>query len=285
MRSMRLLSNVQLLAKVFLLRRPKIGIWWVAVFLLGSLEPLDWIRKYLRTLNEKNGQGSLSPPDVTMSHWTASKQSFLDEEGPPVKAETSHRVPRSQLIRCRYNCKLQDSAAALPAWAPSGSVNMENVELELWPYLQSGANRLYQYFTWYWEDCPKQQSRSFRSYNTEHSYGFHHDTGRGRQDVADDLLFHHSEVKCQDSCRHNVGLTPSKESTLCVLHYLVEDVSGSRSWSNTTLPYLERHPWLEEWEGLSGLNEVSLPSVAQTSGKQLTWQLIKWLEDDDEGTS
>jgi hypothetical protein len=54
--------NIMLLAKVFALRRSRISLWWLGVFLLGDLVILDRITRYLETLEERWGFGSLARP-------------------------------------------------------------------------------------------------------------------------------------------------------------------------------------------------------------------------------
>lgn len=66
-------KQVEVIVKVFLSRRPRIAIWWVALFLLGDLTILDWIQRYAVKMEEKYGSGSLSPLDPMVSAWTGSK--------------------------------------------------------------------------------------------------------------------------------------------------------------------------------------------------------------------
>ncbi|KAF5233687.1 hypothetical protein FANTH_12453, partial [Fusarium anthophilum] len=103
-------KRVEILVKTFLSRRPRVAIWWVALFLLGDMAILDWIRRYALKIEEKYAFGSLSPPDPMVSAWTGSKQSFLDFDKDSLYAELDGFVSRADLLRCRFDLKLQGSA-------------------------------------------------------------------------------------------------------------------------------------------------------------------------------
>lgn len=64
------------LLKLFGLRRPRVAFWWLGLFLLGDPNTIDWIRRYARSLNEQYGQATLSAPNLAVSAWTGSQQSF-----------------------------------------------------------------------------------------------------------------------------------------------------------------------------------------------------------------
>lgn len=103
-------KDLDKLLKVFAVRRPRVALWWFAIFLLGDLSVLDWIRRYSTTLYEKYCFGSLSPPDPMVSAWTGTKQSFLDYSSPPHLPE-SDQISKQDILRMRFNLKLQDSAS------------------------------------------------------------------------------------------------------------------------------------------------------------------------------
>ncbi|KAM0343899.1 hypothetical protein ACHAPU_008062 [Fusarium lateritium] len=126
-------TEVEILLQVFLLRRPRIGIWWVAVFLLGDPALLDWIRRYGARMEEKRGFGSLSCPDPMVSAWTGSKQSFNDFGNDLLYLDPSDSVSTADLLRCRFDLKIQSSASTALSWRPFGHVRKGLVEPELWP--------------------------------------------------------------------------------------------------------------------------------------------------------
>lgn len=73
------------------------------MFLLGDFTILDQISRYLDTLEERWGYGSVSYPDVAVAAWTGSPQSFLDDETLRPYNDPKGPVSRSDLLRHRYN--------------------------------------------------------------------------------------------------------------------------------------------------------------------------------------
>ncbi|KAI1249781.1 hypothetical protein MGN70_009395 [Eutypa lata] len=259
--------RAETLVKVFISRRPRVGIWWLALFLLGDLSVLGWIQRYAATLEEKYGFGSLSPPDPMVSVWTGSKQSFLDLKRDGTYRELSDSVSRADLLRCRFDMKLQDAALTTLSWLPFGHIQKRQVEPELWPQLEIEHTRQYHSFTWYPGGKPSTPS-----------YGFRRDTGRHVENVLDDLGRRSFTTKRHGVCRCDIKSAPSKESTRRMMSFLVEDVAGNRDWANAaSLSKNRDHRWLRDWEGLDiieGENETS-PAVSGT--KQSTWLLMEWI--------
>lgn len=98
-------SDLEVIAKIFMARRQSPALLWFGIFILGDLEFLNKIISYLETHDEQPG-GSLSWPDVDVAVWTGSKQSFLDEDALGSYESNSAQVPRSDLLRNRFNFRL-----------------------------------------------------------------------------------------------------------------------------------------------------------------------------------
>ncbi|KAI0399538.1 hypothetical protein F4802DRAFT_34146 [Xylaria palmicola] len=226
-------SNADTIAKVFLLRRPRIGLWWLGIFLLGDPTIFDWIERFLQTLEERYGYGSTSRPDLVMAAWSGVPQSFLDRtEGRPY-SETED-IPRSDILWHRHNFQLSRPTTA---WPPLGTTRIKEVELELWPFLQQGSFRDYLHWVWLVKDGQDIQ------------YGFRRDTGRFVREIPDqlDLI---SSAREQNRGIPDVKVTPSKDATLRMLALAVEDALGEIHLSNAHLDRLEGHGWLKHWRGL-----------------------------------
>ncbi|KAK4113739.1 hypothetical protein N656DRAFT_788667 [Canariomyces notabilis] len=106
--------NLLQLAKVFAVRRPRVASWWPGIFLLGDTAILDWIARYLETLEER------------WAAWTGSPQSFLD-------VESSQRYTDPKEL-------VHESSRTL-SWRPFGTIGKEFIEPELWPWLERGHAR------------------------------------------------------------------------------------------------------------------------------------------------
>lgn len=258
-------KQVEVLAKTFLSRRPRIAIWWVALFLLGDLAVLDLIRRYTTKLEEKYGFGSLSPPDPMASAWTGSKQSFLDSGKDSLYMETPDLVSKADLLRCRFDRKLQDSASSALSWRPFGYIEKGRVEPELWPQLEIKYTRKYDSFTWYLGKKPISDK------------GFRIRTGRNVRDVPDDLEMRPS-AKCPEKSRQAINVLPSKESTCRMMCFLVEDTVGGRDWANAGLSTKrEQLRWLCDWEGLDNMEVATVGPVEEPS-RLPSWFLQDWIK-------
>ncbi|KAF4979446.1 hypothetical protein FDECE_18054 [Fusarium decemcellulare] len=260
-------KRVDILVKVFLSRRPRIAIWWVALFLLGDLAILDWIRRYAVKMEEEYGSGSLSPPDPMVSAWTGSKQSFLDLDKDSLYMEPSDSVSRADLLRCRFDLKLQDSASSNLSWRPFGYIQKGWVELELWPQLETKYSRKYHSFTWYLD---KKQPISDK--------GFRVCTRQSARNVPDNLGTRTSTAESPERNHQAINVRPSKESTRRMMSFLVEDTVGSRDWANAGLPRkCEQLPWLRDWEGVGNVDEAVGPDD-ESATKSPSWFLEEWIK-------
>ncbi|KJZ70798.1 hypothetical protein HIM_09811 [Hirsutella minnesotensis 3608] len=261
--------ELETLVKVFASRRPKIAFWWLALFLLGDISVTEWIRRYAQTQTEKYGFAPLSPPDPMVSAWTGSKQSFLDYEKTSSYTESSDLVSRADLLRCRFDCKLQDSASTTLSWRPFGYSSKQYIEPDLWPRLEAHYVRQYHSFTWY----PRKK-------RWPTSFGFRQESGRATMIVPDNLELRLSGGKCRTEYSHDIKLAPSKKTTLTMLSLLVEDSAGTRHWANAAIPDIRSlHPWLHNWEGLDVMEradtEILNADIAPTGP---SWFLQEWME-------
>ena len=136
------------MAKVFALRRPRVALWWLGIFLLGDPIILDRIVRYLETLEEQWGFGTMSRPDVAVAAWTGVPQSFLDEGMPRTYEKLTDRVPRADVLRCRDLFRLQDTLILPFSWRPFGDIRKTDIEPEVWPWLESAYSREYLYWVW-----------------------------------------------------------------------------------------------------------------------------------------
>ncbi|KAL2176555.1 uncharacterized protein P884DRAFT_260573 [Thermothelomyces heterothallicus CBS 202.75] len=230
--------NLYLLAKVFALRRPRVAPWWLGIFLLGDFVILDRISRYLKTLEERWGFGSMALPDITVAAWTGSPQSFLDSEPAPAGQGPKGQVSRADVLRHRYNFRLQEDAYL--SWRPFGYIAKELLEPDLWPWLERGYIREYSHWVWY----IKRGNDVLRDVQL----GFRRDTNRFVPDVPDRLKTYSARRRAG---RNSViKLEPSKTSTLRMIDACVEDVCGDRDACILAMPGAMSHPWLKDWRGL-----------------------------------
>ncbi|KAF2962891.1 hypothetical protein GQX73_g10683 [Xylaria multiplex] len=232
--------NLVILAKVFAIRRPRVGIWWLGVFLLGDHTVLDWIARYLETLEERWGFGSMAPPDTAVAAWTGSPQSFLDQKPSYTSRNLLDPVSRADLLRHRHNRRLQDETSLPLSWRPFGYVAKETIELDLWPWLEYGDFREYVHWVWWIKEG--------KSAVCDIQLGFRKDTGRFVIDVPDSLELNHPDQLT--GCNNVIKLTPSRESTLRMITYCIEDICGDRDTNISTVCGAKVHPWLKYWRGL-----------------------------------
>jgi hypothetical protein len=232
--------NLLQLAKVFAVRRPRVASWWLGIFLLGDTAILDWIARYLDTLEERWGFGSMAPPDPAVAAWTGSPQSFLDVESSRRYTDPKELVPLADLLRHRYNFRLQDESSRTLSWRPFGTIGKEFIEPELWPWLERGHAREYVHWVW-WVKVGRQHF----VHNLQ--LGFRKDTGRFVSDVPDCL--DKVPAKRPSGHRGDIKLEPSRASTLRMIHYCMEDVGGDRDISILAVPGATAHPWLKHWGG------------------------------------
>ncbi|KAF5606288.1 uncharacterized protein FSUBG_6121 [Fusarium subglutinans] len=261
-------KRVEVLVKTFLSRRPRVAIWWMALFLLGDMAVLDWIQQYALKIEEKYAFGSLSPPDPMVSAWIGSKQSFLHFEKDSLYPELDDLVSRADLLRCRFDLKLQDSAGLNLSWQPLGHIQKKQVELELWPQLETKYSRSYHSFAWY---VNKMQTISDK--------GFRVCTRRNVQNVPDNLEIVISSIDCPEDTGQSIRVRPSKASTLRMTSFLVEDTAGFRDWANANLQgEREKLSWLCDWEGVDSIDGVTMEGDGEPA-KPPSWFLEEWIGD------
>lgn len=259
-------NRIEVLVKVFLSRRPRVAIWWVALFMLGDLALLDWIRRYAVKVEEKYGYGSLSPPDPMASAWTGSKQSFLDFDKDSVYMEPSDLVSRADLLRSRFDLKLQDWASVPLAWRPFGHIQKGQVEPELWPQLEANYSRKYHSFTWYFRKTPMSDK------------GFQKCTGRSVRHVPDNLQLYTSAEDPEEN-HQAINTRPSKQCTRRMVSFLVEDAAGGRAWATANLPRKsEEIRWLRNWDVLDSVEIATVEPDEYSAAKPPSWFLAEWMK-------
>ncbi|KAK6841031.1 hypothetical protein PG987_001891 [Apiospora arundinis] len=226
--------DVETVLKVFALRRPRVAFLWAGIFLLGDSTIFEWIIKYLQTLEERYGYASQSNPDVSFAAWIGTPQSYLDFNPKKQYLSETDRVPRSDVLRYRFNYRLE-RLMTISAWKPFGSIAKSDIELELWPLLDSQSAS--KYVRWVW-----------KSSTEDAQFGFQVDTNRCVHNVPDQLdLIKPAQYDMKPPV---MTLIPSKLSTLRMLNQAVESVSGDKHMGYAGLLVSPRHPWLADWRGL-----------------------------------
>lgn len=79
-------------------------------------------------------------------------------------------------------------------------------------------------------------------------HGFRCDTGRFAVNVPDCLETIPAPRHAKPDAL--IKLEPSKEATLLMISYCMEDVCGDRDICISALPEVRSHPWLKYWRGL-----------------------------------
>ena len=103
----------------------------------------------------------MAGPDIDVAAWTGSPQSFLDEKFSGTYQGITAQIPRSDLLRHRFNFRLGDPNCIRFGWQPFGSVSKEQIEPELWPALELGQPREYKHWVWWLKD-KRQMQQGFR---------------------------------------------------------------------------------------------------------------------------
>ncbi|KAF5963515.1 hypothetical protein FBULB1_13341 [Fusarium bulbicola] len=246
------LNRTEILLKVFLSRRPRIGIWWVALFLLGDPALFNWIRRYTVKAEEKRYYTSLTSPDPIVSAWTGSKQSFVDCDNDSIYLQQADLVSRADLLRCRFDAKLQQECATSLSWRPFGDIKKKQVELEIWPQLETKYTRSYNAFVWYLEESPSK----YKKYSSIRDDGFRKNTGL-QMTVPDNLEMHTSTMPSKERSYHAIHMRPSIETTCRMMNFLVEDSRGDRHWEHAGFSVeKEQVRWLHDWEGLLTMDQI-----------------------------
>lgn len=185
----------------------------------------------------------MAAPDAAAAAWTGSRQSFLDEETLHTYRDLSDLVSRADLLRHRFNLRLQDTTSLPLSWRPFGYVTKDTIEPELWPWLEHGCLRKYVQWVWW--------IKNGKTALQDVQLGFRkdiQDTGRYVADVPDCLELNRGGQFTE----HNgdIKLAPSRESTLRMIHYCMEDISGDLDAEISLVEGAKAHPWLKYWRGL-----------------------------------
>jgi hypothetical protein len=150
-------------------------------------------------------------------------------------------VPVSELLKCRYNLRLQDEFRPRLAWRLFGSVPKEKIEVDLWPWLESGHNRTYKYWVWW--------VAKGGAVRKDIQRGFRRDTGRFVPGVDGHHLT--NEVKDEASidmiCDGDIGIEPSLKATTCMVGHM-DDVAGD-GYALVDVEAAKKHPWLKGLRG------------------------------------
>jgi hypothetical protein len=230
-------GDMERLAKVFALRRPKLAPLWFGIFLCGCTEVIDMIGSYLKTLKEQPYCGSWARPDPDVAVWTGSRQSFFDEDTSGPYLGHDARIPRADLLRHRFNFRLGDGADIIHfGWQPFGTVKKMDIEPELWPRLECKPQQR-KYIHWIWW-LGKDKSVIER--------GFGHDRGKDTKSVAEECRSSSSTAVIPSGFHCDVRLEPSKEATFRILDWGSKMASGERSIEAVAIPGIRQHPWLAD---------------------------------------
>ncbi|KAG9228320.1 hypothetical protein BJ875DRAFT_446985 [Amylocarpus encephaloides] len=100
----------------------------------SDLEILNMIVSYVESHEERSGS-SWAGPDIDVAVWTDYPQSFFEEDFSGTYREITTQVPRSDLLRHRFNFRLGDPEYIRFGWQPFGYATKEQIEPELWPGL------------------------------------------------------------------------------------------------------------------------------------------------------
>ncbi|OAA57469.1 hypothetical protein SPI_07128 [Niveomyces insectorum RCEF 264] len=241
--------DVVKLVQIFAMRRPRVPLWWLGICLLGNQRILAWVTRYLETLEEQEGYGSLATPDITAFAWTGIQHAFSHAPPPHPYKDPSQPVARADLLWHRLNFSLQDAFSIPLAWCPFGHVRKECIELDIWPWLEHGCQR--RYVTWVW--WIKEKGKAIRS----EERGFQADTGRAVQNVPDVLSTRRSTgpktrtstVAASENPNPIIKLEPSMEATLRMVSFCMADMRGEQDMSLAVLNGIRSHKWLRGWGG------------------------------------
>ncbi|RGP71111.1 hypothetical protein FLONG3_7239 [Fusarium longipes] len=229
--------DFEMLSKIFLLRRPRVGMWWHGIFALGSPKTLDLIRNYLTTLDEGCSYDTLSHPDIVVAAWTGAPQSYQDSAASSTYQDL---IPRAALLQHRHTLTLRDPYPLFSGWLPFGSVPKESIEPDLYPWLERGHRREYRHWTWW--------SRDDATFQPSTHAGYRKETTHYNPNVLDNLDIITSN--CVKSIPPAVGVAsePSRRATLQMINHSLGNIIGERSLCTAVIPGLKNsHPWLKDW--------------------------------------
>lgn len=235
-------GDLDLLVRAFAIRRPRVALWWLGIFLLGSPSISAFVLRYLDLLEEQWGFGSMALPDTTSSVWTGSAQTFLDEETTDVYRNLKDAVPVTELLKCRYNLRLQDEYRLPLAWRPVGSVPKEKIEVDLWPWLESGHTRTYKHWVWW--------VRKGGVVRKDIQRGFRRDTGRFVPGMEGRPLTNEVEDEAVSDTTYDgdIGIEPSLKATTRMVTLYMDDIAGD-GYALVDVEAARKHPWLKDLRG------------------------------------
>ncbi|KAL4721957.1 hypothetical protein ACLX1H_011150 [Fusarium chlamydosporum] len=235
--------DFEMLIKIFLLRRPRVAMWWHGLFLLGNSKILEFIQHYLTTLDEGCSYDTLSRPDIVTAAWTGAPQSYQDSITSTAYQDLKAFIPRAALLQHRHTMTLRDPWPLFYGWRPFGSIPKEAVEPDLYPWLERGHHREYRHWTWWSRD-----DADFQPFT--HS-GYRKETDRFDTSVPDNLAIVTSS-NCLEPIPPAIALPvacePSRRATLHMINHSLGNIVGERSLSTAVIPGLKQsHPWLKDW--------------------------------------
>ncbi|RDW80323.1 hypothetical protein BP6252_04961 [Coleophoma cylindrospora] len=232
--------DMEMLAKIFAFRRIQAGLLWRAILNLGDLKVLDMITSYLKSHEERLG-GSLSAPDIDIAVWTGSYQSFLDEDISDSYSGSTTQVPRSDILRHRFNFRLGEPCYVRFGWQPFGYAIMDQIEPDLWPRLKSGCSRKYKHWVWWLRDKDgrmiAQIERGFRHDETQYTDCFPKKS-------------HIESTQANIDVPYKIMLAPSKLATWSVMNLGAREASGDRSLEATLIAGIREHQWFADSRGI-----------------------------------
>lgn len=235
-------GDTGLLTQVFALRRPRVALWWFGIFALGSRSMLPLIPRYLDTLEERWGYGSMARPDTTASVWIGAPQSFHDDRDSSMGIYTDQKamVPFADVLKHRYNLRPRDYYRTPLAWRPFGSLPKEKIEVDLWPWLEKGRTKRYLHWVW-WVKKDGIMTKDIQ-------HGFRRDTGRFLPDVPDnlDMAPADQDAKSGEIVIGDIKLEPSLQATLRMIGHCMDDVDGE-GYLGVEVDEAKKHPWLRDW--------------------------------------
>ncbi|KAL5620220.1 hypothetical protein FOBRF1_003466 [Fusarium oxysporum] len=235
--------DFEMLIKIFLLRRPRVAMWWHGLFLLGNSKILDFIRNYLTTLDERCSYDTLSRPDIVTAVWTGAPQSYQDDPTVTAYHDLSTAVPRAALLQHRHTLTLRDPWPLFYGWRPFGTIPKETIEPDLYPWLERGHHREYRHWTWWSKDDASSEPSVHVGYRKE--------TCQFDSSVPDNLDLipsPNSLAPIPPPTALPVAIEPSRRATLQMINHSLGNIVGERSLSTAVIPELKQsHPWLKDW--------------------------------------
>lgn len=230
-------GDMEGLAKVFALRRPRLAPLWLGMFLCGCPEVINMIESYLTTLNEQPDDGSCAQPNPNVAVWTGSHQSFLDERCSGPYQDLDAEVSRADMLRHRFNFRLgDDSIIVHHGWEPCGKIRKQDIEPELWPSLECQPRpRIYIHWIWWLARGKKPKKKIERGYRSDKPH---------MEFVVPELVLPKSIATIPNGLTYNVALKPSKQATFWILLDGSQMALQDQSLEDMVVPGMRQHPWM-----------------------------------------